>query len=60
MIELTVIEVTLKALIRFILWCVVCGITVLGFLYVIFMIIYCTKIVTKVIYRKIKEELKKK
>lgn len=60
MIELVVIAITLKALIKFILWCVVCGVTTIGFLYVIFIVIYCTKIVTKVIYRTIKEELKKK
>ena len=59
MMELVVIEITLKALIKFILWCIVCGITLFGFTYIVFVFIYCAKAVTKTIYRKIKERTKK-
>lgn len=59
MIELAVIEISLKALIKFILWCIVCGVTVFGLTCIVFVIIYCAKAVTKTIYRKIKERTKK-
>ena len=54
MMELVVIEITLKALIKFILWCIVCGITVFGFTYIVFVFIYCAKVVTKAGDKEIK------